>query len=67
MPDCEIIIYLWVSMIIMTSFTLKSKKGTNQSNMLTNCHNTFTETLDLVFDMARSSHIHSFNPINLYP
>ena len=67
MPDCEIINYLWVSMIILTYFTSKLNKGTNQSNMLTNSHNTFTETLDLVFDTARSSHVHCFNPINIYP
>ena len=53
-PYRERIHYLWVSIIILTSFTLKSKKGINHSNMLTNCHNIFTDNLAIVFVISGS-------------
>ena len=45
--------FLWASMIWLTSFEWKSTMGTNQSNMTTNRRNVMTETIALVFAMAR--------------
>jgi hypothetical protein len=50
----ERISYLWISMIILTSFTSKSRKGTNQKNMLTNRRNLITETIALCFAISRN-------------
>lgn len=46
--------FLWASMIWLTSFESKSPMGTNQSNMTINRRNLITETIALVFAMARS-------------
>ena len=53
-PANERISYLWISMIILTSFTSKSRKGTNQKNMLTNRRNLITETIALCFAISRN-------------
>eukprot|EP00957_Ditylum_brightwellii_P043846 3324403-Ditylum_brightwellii.AAC.1 len=51
----DFISFLWVSMIWLTSFESKSPLGTNQSNMAINCCNLITETIGLVFAMARDN------------
>ena len=48
------ITFLWASTIWLTSFESKSLLGTNQSNMSTNRRNLLTETIALVFAMARN-------------
>ena len=45
--------FLWASMIWLTSFEWKYTLGTNQSNMTTNRRGIVTETIALVFAMAR--------------
>lgn len=46
--------FLWASMIWLTSFEWKSTLCINQSNMTTNRHSLMTETIALIFAMARA-------------
>ena len=46
--------FLWASMIWLTSFECKSPMGNNLSNVTINRRNLMTETIALVFAMARS-------------
>ena len=47
------IAFLWASLLWLTSFESKSPLGTNQSNMTINKRNLMTESIALVFAMAR--------------
>ena len=51
----EIVVFCWCYMIWLSSFTSKSRLGTNQNNYRVNVHNTLTETIGMVFSMARNN------------
>jgi len=49
----ERIVFSWCSMIWITSFASKSRLGTNQNNTRINARNMVTETLAMIFAVAR--------------